>query len=338
MKERFTPVDGGKQRDDGLVEQLLELADPGPEIPADGARQIKNAIRPDWERGVRTRRWRRRSVVGLGVAAGLALFMVALRVIVPWGGAESPVQVAVIEVLVGTVEIEPAGTAEPRPIRIGEEMEGGSWLRTSAGGGAALRLGGGESLRLGGGATVRIDTISRIALERGPLYVDSPVGTRGGIEIETSLGVVREIGTQFEVRSDPEGLTVRVREGQVKIATGEEVLDLVAGSGISLSADGRSSETTIGAGDAVWDWAIELAPPFDLEGANAVAFLEWVSRETGLIIEYSSPEVASFAGGATLHGSLTGLDPDEASEVVLPSCGLRAVRSADRLVIHYALE
>lgn len=338
MTNRLTPVDNDEQRDDGLVEQLLEMADPGPEIPADGADRIKNAIRPDWERGVRTRRWRRRSVVGLGIAAGLALFMVALRVMVPWGGAEIPVQVAVIEVLVGAVEIEPAGLAGPRPLRIGEEVGAGSLLQASADGGAALRLAGGESLRLGGGATVRIDSISRVALENGALYVDSPVGTRGGVEIETSLGVVREIGTQFEVRSEPEGLTVRVREGQVKIATEEEELDLMAGSGISLSVDGRFSETTIGAGDAVWDWAVELAPPFVLEGANAVAFLEWVSRETGLVVEYSSPEVASVAGGVTLHGSLVGLDPDEASEVVLPSCGLRAVRSADRLVIHPALE
>ena len=338
MKERFTPVDGGKQRDDGLVEQLLGLADPGPEIPADGARQIKNAIRPAWERGVRTRLWLRRSVVGLGVAAGLVLAFVALRGLGPWGGTELPLRVAVIEVFVGAGQISSADSKQPRSVHIGDEMTAGSSLRTLADGGAALRLAGGESLRLGESTTVQFDSSSELTLEEGALYVDSPEGSSGRVEIKTALGFVREIGTQFEVRMDPNGLVVRVREGSVKITTEAAGIDLAAGSGISLSVDGELSEATISPNDPIWDWVVNLAPPVDLEGATAEAFLNWVSSETGLAIEYSGLEVEDAAQRTTLHGSLIGLGPGEAVEVVLPSCGLGARKTGDRLVIHQALQ
>ena len=45
------------------------------------------------------------------------------------------------------------------------------------------------------------------------------------------------------------------------------------------------------------------------QGKSVVGFLDWVARETGLRVSFSSPEVEKFAGETALHGSMGKLDP-----------------------------
>jgi hypothetical protein len=173
-------------------------------------------------------------------------------------------------------------------------------------------------------------------LERGAVYIDSPPGSVGNVEVGTLLGVVREVGTQFEVRYGAGGLQVRVREGAIDLAAAGDHLEVTAGSGISLSSSGALARSSVRPTDEVWGWAIDLAPAFELEGATAMDFLDWVARETGLAVEFETVDLEAFARRTLLHGSVSGLSPIQAPDVVLPSCGLAATRDVERLTVRPA--
>jgi hypothetical protein len=100
-----------------------------------------------------------------------------------------------------------------------------------------------------------------------------------------------------------------------------------AGAAVRVFADGAVETFGIQSHGPDWDWVQQVAPPFEIDGHTVVAFLDWVSRETGLRIDYSSPEVREFAAETVLHGTIADLTPLEAPKVVLPSCGLDVERA-----------
>ena len=115
----------------------------------------------------------------------------------------------------------------------------GSTVTTSAGT-LAMTLTSGVHLRLDASSTARVDSATDVALERGAVYVDSAGAhpTQPGaspISIHTPAGLVRDIGTQFEVRLDrpAPGIRIRVRDGQVRVTYANGV-DARAGAGEEL--------------------------------------------------------------------------------------------------------
>jgi hypothetical protein len=72
-----------------------------------------------------------------------------------------------------------------------------------------------------------------------------------------------------------------------------------------------------------WDWILEAAPPFELDGSTLAAFLAWVEREDGRPVRFADPALEARAATTILHGSAAGLRPDQALAAILPTCGLR---------------
>jgi hypothetical protein len=72
---------------------------------------------------------------------------------------------------------------------------------------------------------------------------------------------------------------------------------------------------------ADWEWIGRTAPRFDLAGRNLAEFLDWVSREGGYTMSLDD-ETRATAKSVILQGSVEGLTPAEALDVVLPSTGL----------------
>ncbi len=96
----------------------------------------------------------------------------------------------------------------------------GSTVTTSVGT-LAMTLTSGVHLRLDASSTARLDSATDVVLERGAVYVDSAGAhptqpDASPISIHTPAGLVRDIGTQFEVRLDDAGLRIRVRDGEVR--------------------------------------------------------------------------------------------------------------------------
>ncbi len=335
-------VEGLRPDPDEMVKRLIRMADPGPEIPPHGADQVKTAIRPQWRREVRSRA-RRRALLwsGGGLAAAAALF---LAMNLSWtDNAEvlAPSEpLARIASVLGSLEVlPPDGSLRHLTVdEVGEIVELGSWLRTSRDSGAALSVGSQYSLRLDADTRVRWVEPRVIALDRGAVYIDTQEDRKDPIEVRTALGVARDIGTQFEVRQGDGHLTLRVREGLVSFTRRGDEFQLTHGASFRIKSEGEPEPGKVEPFDPAWDWVQMLAPPFDIEGRTVVSFLDWVSRETGLWVHYVSPEVESFAGTTTLHGSIVGLSPEQAYEVSLLTSGLRATRKKGTLEVGWAKE
>jgi ferric-dicitrate binding protein FerR (iron transport regulator) len=144
---------------------------------------------------------------------------------------------------------------------------------------------------------------------------------------------VSHVGTQFEVRSDPNGLDVRVREGEVSVETPAGRLTTRAGEALLIDRDRRAERRTIATSGPEWAWVTTMAQPFALEGATVPAFLAWVSREQGWRWEYADGAARRIAERAVLHGTIDALSPEEAVRAVLPALGLTSRRDGDRLIV-----
>jgi len=321
----------------GMVERLLHAAGPGPEIPEDGAGRIKALIRPAWRDGVSARSRQRHRLLMGGLAAAAALIIAVFYL--PSLRPDTPVAVSqamVVALIDGTLEITPPGSnvAFLTNENIGAEIPRGSLIRTGTRDRAALQLTDHRSLRLDVETALRLDSEASISLDAGAIYVDAQNGSDTGVEVRTALGTATDIGTQFEVRLGDGTLDVTVRAGLVSLSRDGEEIRITHGVALSIDADGTVGTDAVTPDDPMWAWAQEIAPTFEIEGRSVLAFLDWVSSETGLSIGFASNDVEQLAATTILHGSIEGLSPIEAPAVVLPSCRLIATETQGSLQIH----
>jgi ferric-dicitrate binding protein FerR (iron transport regulator) len=303
--------------DDATLDLLLRLAPPEAGMPPERERRVKEAVQAAFRaRVVQTRR-RRVSVLwssGLATAAVLAVLLVVAR------GPEPPAatggSVARVERVVGALR---GGAA----VRAGDSVTAGATLETGGQDRASVRLAGGGSLRLDWATRLRIESATDLVIEHGTIYLDSDGAAQGGaaVAVRTPDGVVREIGTRFEVRVEPDLVRVRVREGRIGLARAGVEHEAAAGDELHVSGDevARARVPTYG---AHWDWVQRITPGFVLEGASLRDLLAWVSRETGRAVRFESEALEREAAPVLLHGSVEGLTPEDALGAVLPTCGL----------------
>lgn len=168
----------------------------------------------------------------------------------------------------------------------------------------------GATLRLDANTRVRIESEDHAFLESGAIFYSSEQRA-GTITIGTTLGEIRDVGTQFEVRLNGDGVRVRVREGLV------EMRDKTAAAGEELFA----TATTITQRKAAmhgeeWSWIERAAPPLVLEGQTLEAVVERVAREKGLRVEWNVS-----ARDVVLHGDVP-LSLDEALDAATAAAGV----------------
>jgi ferric-dicitrate binding protein FerR (iron transport regulator) len=340
-------MSNGRDRDEPMatpaddeVAALFRLAGAAPALPEAEVLPIRDAARETWKRQLHLRASRRRPVwVAASLAAGLLLVLAAAWML-GGGGTPPPVgPIAELEVRAGEVTIRSAGESTAGA----PALVAGAVLATGRDGRVGLRLPTGASVRVDGESRVRLDSARSVALERGALYVDSQGLPGGHVEILTPLGRVTDLGTQFEVRlgnatgSAATDLRVRVREGEVRVDTERGIHRAMAGSELVLAADGSVRSAAVAPDHAAWRWAILAAPAPAIEGQTLESFLDWVSREMGLRWRLVAPQPERSPRLIVLHGSVAGLTPEEALEVVLTGSGLRSEIAAGELRVSVSL-
>lgn len=352
------PVTGEDREFEAEVQRAMRAAGTRDELahgelsPADFQMHHDAALMV-WQRQQRRRR-RRRAWGGIAVAAAVALGLVFAG---SWlDRTSSTPQVTIAESFAvtqvqGDVEVLVSGDDGQawQPASAFQPIAMGSRVRTGAGA-AVIRSSApeGPELRLDGGTELMLEGSSRATLMRGRVYVDtgehgSPPGDGAAqprMLVSTALGDAVDLGTQFEVRVGEASLGVRVRAGRVEVRPQDDLeglpSDLVvdSGSGVEVFADGRVERSEIDVTDGTWDWSGRLAAPFELDGATLAAYLDWLRRETGWTVRFESAAARTEAETVQLTGSSTaGLLPAETVELVLPSAGYVAERTADGLAI-----
>lgn len=317
---------------DDEVDRLLSEAGPRDPIPPEHLDSIASAARLAWRRKLREasaarhRSVRRASLLGL--AAALA---VAVGVAWWWtAGHRAAAERIRIEAVDGPLFLLADG-AEPSPLVAGQSLPLGAVLRSSGpsgiGGRASLLLPGGLTVRLDRATHLRIASSSELHLDRGGVYVDTGAtdGAASSLLVVTPLGTARDIGTRFIARlaGAPEAtLAVRVRDGAIVVEGAGDSYRAEAGEELLLRRDGSHARRRVPVHGPEWEWVLDAAPGYEIEGRTMGEFLDWVERETGWSIRFADPRLEASARQIVLHGDLGTLRPDRAPSAVLPGAGL----------------
>ena len=331
-------------RDEATMARLLRLAGPRTPVPEDVEQRVYENVRREWLAGSQApdatrvyervhREWARRGRVvrlrrwGLPVAVAAILLLAVTVVLQPPPPVDNRVAVATVARF--------SGGAPGAAFAAGQTIYVGDTLSTGDGQGLTLLLNGAESMRLDENSTLLVEQKHAFRLVSGRVYADTGdfVYRRHGLVIDTPMGRVTDVGTQFDVAIGDERLDVAVQEGRVDVTREADVYVAVAGERMRIDAGKGATVDEIAPHDAYWDWAISLAPAYDIENKSLLDFLRWASRETGRELYFETDELRLAAMRVDLHGSVTGFTPLEAVEAVLAGTKFRYRVEAGRIVI-----
>jgi ferric-dicitrate binding protein FerR (iron transport regulator) len=300
------PIGNGRD----FVEALIRAGGRRAEPPDDAYQVVFAAAESVWRNKVHRRRWWRVGVLLAAAATGVLAVGLAQSV---WRSAVAPTAIATVDRLEGLVERREARARRWSALSAQDVvLSDGGMLRTGPGSGAGLLYPEQLSLRLGADSEIVLTDARRVRLLRGTVYVETGYEGAGHLEIETPIGNVRHLGTQYEVHYAFPGLRIRVREGRVAVK--QDAGDAVAGAGdqLTITASGRVERRTITSHDRAWRWTESLAPTPPFDGQPASVLLEWAARETGRELRYVDTATEQRATHVILHGHFGRLSPAEA--------------------------
>ena len=295
--------------------------------------------------------WPRLSPSPHGRLAGVVVLIIVAGLVAGWvwrdlpsvGSLVAPRPVATVDLARGPVQLS-TGTA----------LAAGAVLDTGPGERLAVRLADdGPSVRVDADSRVRLVSPTRLELERGAVYVDGDRPGGPSVEVRTTFGVVRDIGTQFEVRLlDGEGegegasgdgnaagstLRVRVREGEIVLTTEDGAEHgAVFGEQLKARAGGTVERALTPTFGESWSWVLVTAAVPDIEGRPLGVFLDWLMREGGWTLAYADGATEARVAATSLHGTIDGLNAEEAMPMVLEGSGLGFTIEDDRFVLRTA--
>lgn len=316
-----------EDRDEKTVARLMRLAGESEAIPSDIESRVYEKVIAEWESSsaqldsarvyanVR-REWNRtpaRSRIrrwGLPMALAASAILAVAVVLQP----ATPVP---LNVPVGTI-VRNLGDV-PKKFAPGSQVYPGQTVITGEDGGMSIRLTNAESLRLDESTKLTVMTGNQFRLLEGRVYADTGefMYRDKGLIIETSLGTVTDVGTQFSVHEKGRLLDVAVREGRVDVVDGAREHIAVAGERVTLEPGLVASVSTLDSHDEYWDWVTDLSPSYDIENRSLLDFLRWAARETGRELEFEDNELRMAAMRTDLHGSVQGFSPTDAVAAVL---------------------
>jgi ferric-dicitrate binding protein FerR (iron transport regulator) len=315
-----------------VTAQLLRLAGAPADPPAERTARVREAVHREWLVGRRRRVVRRSGAIALvGVAACLTLVIWMNR------PHSMPLPSNRVVAIGQRIEGQPLILRQSRhpaasqPLTVSSPVYPGDLIQTDDLSRAALVATDGSSVRIDRSSRVRILTPAAIEVVAGAAYVATSKGSHG-FEVRTAMGIVRDRGTQFEVRLTGSSLRVRVRSGAVEVGRGASITTAEAGTEAMVTSTGIAVRGVPTYG-ADWAWTSHLAPAYGIEGRSLGACLDHLAGEEGWTLRYADVAVAEAAGRTILHGSVEGLQAEQALEVALATSGLQyRLRDGELLV------
>lgn len=299
-------------RKDDAVEAILEQAAPRPAPPMEDEQVVRDAVYAEWQ-AVTGRRSRRRRMTNFAIAATV---LVAVSVAFNQFRVNdvAPIQVATIDKSHGSIYL------------LGEQSElhelpdlaaimAGQTIVTGNDAGIGLSWSNGGSLRIDANTRIEFIAVDEVYLRSGRVYFDTAPTQRmaaitgsgvasPALAIETEHGRVTHLGTQYMTFVDTTNLTVSVREGQVAIAGKYRDETAVEGQQMTISGSGSPTILNITGYGSNWEWIEPMAPVPDFDGRSVHHFLSWVSRETGLHLEYVDDDAKQLAADVEFVGEV----------------------------------
>jgi ferric-dicitrate binding protein FerR (iron transport regulator) len=306
-----------------FVETLIRAGGRRVDPPEEAYRTVFAAAEVALREKINRRRWRH-AAAWLAVAAAVGALAIGLSLTL-WQPARPRVEVARVDRLNGQVEWREPGSHEWISLAgSAASLRSGGTLRTREGTGVGLLYPDGSSLRLAPGSEVELTEAWVVTLRGGTVYVASAVREAGRLEVITPRGLVRHVGTQFELSYEAPLLRMRVREGRVALSSGGRRVMAQAGEQLTIGVSGDVERRTLASDDPAWHWAESLAPMPQFDNRSARVLLEWAARETGRELVYGDPAIEQRTAGVILHGEPGPLAPEAALDIMLATTDLRA--------------
>ena len=197
----------------------------------------------------------------------------------------------------------------------------------------ALELENGTSLRVNSSSEVELVAADRVVLRSGTVYFDSKgESASGSFAVETELGSVRHVGTQFEASLVGSGLRIRVREGAVMFNSPTRELIASAGEVVSIDGAGAAQREAITTDDDEWRWAEDLAILPVAEEYSLPDVLAWISRETGREVRFADAAVQARVQTIVVY-DLGNLTPEETLGVLRSTTAFEYRETDDGLLV-----
>jgi ferric-dicitrate binding protein FerR (iron transport regulator) len=296
---------------DSTIERLIKLAGRRDMPSSEGMERARLAAQEAWSRSLEERapasprRFGLKPLLGFALAAGVAVL--ALFVWTQRPTAAVPELVAHIATLTGDAKLH--GDRRESIARVALPIHTGSALSTREGR-VALTFGDSLSLRIDRHTRLRFDGRDQVTLLAGALYVDSGgINAVPALRIVTPVGVVRHVGTQFQVQVSGEMTRVRVREGRVLLTRESGApTDIAAGDELRIAGNDVQWQRGLPSYGADWEWSAGIAPALEIESRPLAEFVTWMAREHGWQVQYRDQALQPQTHDIRLHGSLDRLD------------------------------
>ena len=321
--------------DDKDIAEVLKAAGAREQPPPAIERAVRDGLRSEWRELVAEGRRMRRRRAGFAIAAGLGIAAIGVWLAASQFGGRGEA-FGSVTLASGDVQVKTGYFAGWTPATADQVLITGQAVETGAGSHAALGLPGGISVRLDGGTRASLKSATKIDLERGALFVDAGPGssTATRLDITTPTGLVRHVGTQYEVRLLESGVRLRVREGRIEWKSKAGAVEQGrSGEQLTIAGDGSVEREATALYGESWEWIEAATPGIELEGLRLSDFLAWAARELGREVRFDRPETALEAESIVLHGSIRGLTPEQALAAVLATTRVRASISAGEIAV-----
>lgn len=302
---------------DQTLEQLLSKASKRPKPTRAHVAEAREAVRAEWQSATREQHSRRtfmRMALAATVVIGVFVAFVSFRTV-----DGEIVKVAEIQKSFGAIYVL-GDRSELTPAIDLATLHSGQTIVTGDDAGIALAWNSGGSLRLDANTQVEFRDARTVYLRSGRLYFDSTPNLLieehaavavESFRIETEIGVVSHVGTQFMTSVDDDSLVTTVREGRVVIDGELFSHTAEAGKQVVYKGQHRPVELSFPKYGAAWHWVGQVSPAVSMGDQSADKFLGWVSRELGMTFQYADDDVASLAREAILRGPVD-TNPGEA--------------------------
>ena len=309
--------------DEQDIARLLRAAGPRKELPEKLKQSWENQFRNEIQPIIQRKKHRVR--IALGACATVAVLVIT-ALLFPTGTTPPRLAIQVVNT-VGSSQVQ---LDEQRPTQLskGQMLSVGSSITIGPGAYAAIDYGG-YDLRLNSNTTVRL-LHDGLALTAGELYVSNETQTNQvhSMTVHTDLGTISDIGTQFTVTKDNNGLRANVRRGVIlfETETGKYRAEATAENSAQITLDKHAKVAiqTVAHDGQEWDWIYHSGPAFTLEGHSVYEFLLWSTREAGLDVDYTTESAEIVARTTILHGETGDLNPRQAIPVVLATTRLQS--------------
>lgn len=307
---------------DDELQQLFTHASPREQPPPEDEQEVRQAVHAEWMALSKKRRKGRLSRVVIAAAASVALAVTAIGLL--QRSAPEPrvdaTRVAAVQKVQGVVKAAFEGAPEVL-LDAGTGLVSGQHIRTGFEARMAFAWRNGIELRIDQNSEIRLVSEEEIELLSGRLYVDTgAAGTAGAeLRVNTPAGPVRHVGTRYMAAVALGAFSVSVREGRVLFGDGDK--EASAGQRLTVDSSGHLSLQVIPVFGERWQWTESVSPAFDADGRPLSDFLDWVARQTGRSVEYTSVEAQRQAVETILHGEID-LSPMDALAVVMQTSDL----------------